>query len=369
MSFLRERFGNPQIIAASFLLLFLAQCIWFIDRVPLGQREFGDVYRALNPQTNRAEHSPLLAPVLRIVVPRSAMLPNGQLDQFVVNERRWLVRAPFVLAGVLLGASLWYVARRLYGNAGGYIALAIYVFTPAAIARSSLIDPAISGAWGTFGLIFTGIAVSHTLYAPREVVLWNWKRILLLGLAIALAIGSEPALALSLVFALALMLWLAPHRKGAVVLILLAAIGVAIIVLVVALLFSPAANYSAFNFELLSVVRPVAWKLLAKSFLTNGPAPIVLTLIALVTWFAWKHTRFFGTTAPLIVAITLTILGVMIPAAALTFFFVALPIWMVFAAGVFADLLETRWRTLIVGITFGVLLAHAGFNLLSLAKL
>jgi hypothetical protein len=369
MSSLRERFGNPQIIAASFLLLFLAQCIWFTDRVPLGQREFGDIYRALNPRTVRTERSPLLASVLSVVVPRSAMLPNGQLDQFVVNERRWLIRTPFMLAGVLLGASLWYVARRLYGNAGGYIALAIYIFTPSVIARSSLIDPAISGAWGTFGLIFTGIAVSHTLYAPREVVLWNWKRILLLGLSIALAIGSEPALALSLVLALALMLWLAPHRKRAVALILLAAIVVASVVLAIALLFGSGFNYTASSFEPSSLIRPVAWKLLASSFLTNGPAPIVLTLIALATWLTWKHTRFFGTTAPLLVAIILTILGVIIPAAALTFFFVALPIWMLFASGVFADLLETRHRGVVLGISVGILLAHAAYNLIALARL
>jgi len=33
----------------------------------------------------------------------------------------------------MLGGSLWYVARRLYGNAGGYIALALYCFSPAMI--------------------------------------------------------------------------------------------------------------------------------------------------------------------------------------------------------------------------------------------
>ena len=31
----------------------------------------------------------------------------------------WLLRSPFPIFGALLGASLWYVARRLYGNAGG----------------------------------------------------------------------------------------------------------------------------------------------------------------------------------------------------------------------------------------------------------
>ena len=82
------------------------------------------------------------------------------------------------MAGLLLGASLWYVARRLYGNLGGYIALGLYCFSPMAITRSSQIQPDILGAWGAFGLVFTGIAAAHTLYAPRDVVLWNWKRIL-----------------------------------------------------------------------------------------------------------------------------------------------------------------------------------------------
>ena len=108
---------------------------------------------------------------------------------------RWRARLPFIAIGVLLGASLWYVARRLYGNAGGYIALALYAFSPAIIMRAAEIQPAIVAAWGAFGMVFTAIAVSHTLYAPRAVVLWNWKRIGLLGLAIALGVGSHLSLA------------------------------------------------------------------------------------------------------------------------------------------------------------------------------
>ncbi len=95
----------------------------------------------------------------------------------------WLTHSPYVLFGVLLGASVWYVSRRLYGNAGGYIALALYCFSPAVVRSSALwvAPPDIAGAWGTFGAVFTAIAVSHTLYAPREVVLWNWRRIVLAG--------------------------------------------------------------------------------------------------------------------------------------------------------------------------------------------
>jgi len=39
----------------------------------------------------------------------------------------------YLLLGALLGASLWYVARRLYGNEGGFIALTLYCFSPGLI--------------------------------------------------------------------------------------------------------------------------------------------------------------------------------------------------------------------------------------------
>ena len=42
----------------------------------------------------------------------------------------WLARVPHLAFGLLLGASLWYVARRLYGNEGGFVALTLYCFSP-----------------------------------------------------------------------------------------------------------------------------------------------------------------------------------------------------------------------------------------------
>ena len=86
--------------------------------------------------------------------------------------------SPYLFFGVMLGASLWYVARRLYGNAGGYVALALYCFSPAMIVNVAGTQKLgeMAAVWGAFGTIFTAIAVAHTLYAPREVVLWNWRR-------------------------------------------------------------------------------------------------------------------------------------------------------------------------------------------------
>ena len=116
---------------------------------------------------NSEYRSPLIAVLAGF--PAKAMGDDRHFAR--LSDFRFLIRLPFLMAGLLLGASLWYVARRLYGNLGGYIALGLYCFSPMAITRSSQVQPDIVGAWGAFGLVFTGIAAAHTLYAPREVVL------------------------------------------------------------------------------------------------------------------------------------------------------------------------------------------------------
>ena len=147
------------------------------------------------------------------------------------RRHRFFIRLPFLLAGFLLGTSLWYVARRLYGNVGGYIALGLFCFSPVMVGWSSQVGPGIIAAWGGFGLIFTAIAVAHTLYAPREVVLWNWRRILLLGLSIAICLGAQFSLWILLVPALAFMLWVGHVRRGAAIAIFAAACGIGLLLL------------------------------------------------------------------------------------------------------------------------------------------
>ena len=76
------------------------------------------------------------------------------------------------------------------------------------------VDPEMGAVWASFGAVFTAIAVAHTLYAPREVVLWNWRRILLLSLSLVLAVGSQSSLVILLPLTLGFMLWVAPTRRG-----------------------------------------------------------------------------------------------------------------------------------------------------------
>src|SRR5438552_8776709 len=102
-----------------------------------------------------------------------------------------------------------------------------------------LAQPEVGAVWGAFGAVFTAIAVSHTLYAPREVVLWNWRRILLLRVSLALAAGSHFALIMIVPAVLVFMLYLAPERKLAALATLAAACGIAAFLLFAVYFFHP----------------------------------------------------------------------------------------------------------------------------------
>src|SRR5262249_47984846 len=173
----------------------------------------------------------------------------------------WLARAPGLLFGVMLGASLWYVARRLYGNAGGFIALTLYCFSPGIIRASGgwFAEPETAAAWGAFGGIFTAIAVAHTLYAPREVVLWNWRRIVLLAISLALAIGSQYSLIVLVPLTLGFVLYLAPTRRTAAAVIWAVACALAFLILFAAYGFRAHAFGEALTHAAWLAVTPQAF--------------------------------------------------------------------------------------------------------------
>src|SRR5580658_7059655 len=267
-------FRAPQFAAAAMLLVYLLQCAWLVraqnlrDSIPdsnqalrnyLGLKQWKGGAVAGTPGSLRSEAATGLpsagrAGHLRVRdgydQDRSPLYYLVAAAPLLLRPASWLpdpfgplvAASPYLFFGLMLGASLWYVARRLYGNAGGYIALALYCFSPAMIVNvagtQSLGE--MGAVWGAFGTIFTAIAVAHTLYAPREVVLWNWRRILLLGLSLALAIGNQFSLIVLALVILPLMLWVAPVRPHAVVTIWATAIAVAAVLLLSAYFFEPA---------------------------------------------------------------------------------------------------------------------------------
>src|SRR5580700_10620425 len=257
--FTRERFGRPQFLAGLLLLAFLAQASWLVHvdldsskapglsedvRIDAGWMQlhgariagapFPDISFGLPLEFSQSdgydtEHSPLL--YLVTAAPLLAS-PQSPLDPPSSSTWRWLPRLPFLACGLFLGPSLWYVARRLCGNTGGFLALTLYCFSPSMIQTRAVwhTEPEILAAWGSFGAIFTAIAVAHTLYAPREVILWNWRRILLLGISLAIAVGSQFSLIIVVPMALAFMLYLAPIRRGSAFVIWAAACLIAFLI-------------------------------------------------------------------------------------------------------------------------------------------
>ena len=395
--FSRERFGKPQVLAGLLLLVFAAECTWLVAhsapnlvspddsaRVQEGLEQWHGHGIAGTPTRQRnaspewvpgrdydPDHSPLWYLIGSTPVAVLGSAPSSVLGL-------WLTHSPYVLFGVLLGASVWYVSRRLYGNAGGYIALALYCFSPAVVRGSALwfAPPDIGGAWGTFGAVFTAIAVSHTLYAPREVVLWNWRRIALLGVSLALAVGSQFSLALVIPVLLVFMLYLAPGRRSAAVAILAAASAVGLALLFAAYFFHPGTFWQSLKHARLITASAAALGMkgaylqMLKEVVAGGPVLVVLVPASLFTYIFWRRCRYFGNTAPLLMALLFLALRVASPHDPDSVFsLIGVVFLFVFVAGILADLLETRARELTAAVLTGVLAANSLWSLIGLGRI
>jgi Dolichyl-phosphate-mannose-protein mannosyltransferase len=411
--FTRERFGRPQLLAGLLLTAFLAQAAWLVRaqlhgsslnssegpdmpeqvRIAAGWRQWhgGAIAGAPFPDAQASpdldvshldvskdgfdtEHSPLM--YLVTAAPLLAW-PARRLDSELAPYWRWFPRLPFLACGVLLGASLWYVARRLCGNSGGFVALALYSFSPSMIRASAVwhAEPEIVAAWGAFGAIFTAIAVAHTLYAPREVILWNWRRIVLLGISLALAVGSQFSMIVVVPLALAFLLYVAPVRRRAALVIWLAAMLVGAVQLLAAYFFHARVFWAGMR-------NAIFWGATWRGFTVFGvyrqvlaetaracPALVLLFPVAFVTYVLWPRARYFGNTAPLLVGLAFIALGMAHPhSGGVGFLLGSLPFLFIFVSGIVADLMETRYRQLVTASIWGMLGAYSLWSLLALAQ-
>lgn len=399
--FTRERFGGPQAIAALLLLAFLLQCAWLIsrtlrsnggtnigelERIHEGLQQWrgrgiagtidSEFRRQVSFEFPKDEYDRDRSPLWYLIASAPLVAWSGTLGPETVHSWGWLARSPYIIFGLLLDASLWYVARRLFGNVGGYIALALYCFSPAMIITTSaglFIDPEMGAVWASFGAVFTAIAVAHTLYAPREVVLWNWRRILLLSLSLVLAVGSQFSLVILLPLTLGFMLWVAPTRRGPALVIWIAAVVLAFVQLCAAYAFHLRIMWQSFRHaEWLRISSPAltnanVYKQTLMIIAKSSPALMIALPVALVTYMVWPRARYFGNTAPLLVAGLFVVLGMASPHFPGAFFLVAVTFLFTFVAGVAADLLETPYRLLVGAGLVGLLAASAIWNLLQLA--
>lgn len=279
-------------------------------------------------------------------------IPTPDRVQREVRRLRWLLRLPFLIAGILLGVSLWYVARRLYGNSGGYVALALYCFSPAFVLQAASIGEAVPASWGVFGIIFTAIAISHNLYAPPK----KWRyRTLLLALSMIIAVASHPATIVLVPLAIAFMMYLAPGRRVQAAAVLIVAMVAALIGVFATYSFDPGAlrfgmdlrEWLAYNPPRARLLMFSDWQTVLVRF---NPAIQVLAVICVLTYGLWRRTRYFGNSAPLIVVAALLYLSLMTPITLHATMWM-LPFLFVFVGGICADLLEARrWKWALAAI-------------------
>jgi hypothetical protein len=398
----RFRFNLPQRIAAGLLAVFLAQGLWISGHQTLTDRDYqyarcgremwerpsrldgyftscGNIYDGV--LAYRLAGLPLTLNLLaergldhfrkpedRVVQQAGGRLSAPNLSTWELRHQlRYtllLLRLPFLAAGLLLGGGLWWVTRRLYGNLGGYTALALYCFSPAMLKACVAPTPEVLAALGVYGGIYTSIGVAHAMQGPRR----KWRpRIVLLTVIFGVAAAAHiAALAVVALFGLALMLWVAEGRKSQALLVVLAAAAGALAVVFACYGFSP----EAFSYVFRSAAGFLWFSFdpAQRFFSTLSNAGVTVAVAAaLMLYAARRRSRYLGNTAPLLCALLLMLL-VMTGAPGAPWLW-ALPFLLTFVAGVFADAYEGPRGRLAMGAAGAIVLLQAAFCVLSLPGL
>src|ERR1700733_9332020 len=406
----RFRFNLPQRIAAGMLLFFLAQGLWITSHQALSDRDYqyarcgretwekpsplagyfttcGNIrdgilaYRlaglplTLNLLVERVLDS-FRKPEDRVVQPAGAPgVPTDRSSSVGWSLTPWelrhqlthillLLRLPFLMAGCTLGAGLWWVTRRLYGNLGGYTALALFCFSPPILKACVTPAPEVLAALGVYGAVYTCIGVAHAMQGPRRK--WRPRIVLLtavLGVAAAAHIAALPVAAL---LGLILMLWVAEGRLSQVLPIVLIASAGALVFVFACYGFSPdafsyifrsAAGFLWFSFD------PAR-----RFFSTLSNAGVTIAAAsALLLYCGVRRSRYFGNTAPLLCALVL--LGLITTGVPGTPSLWALPFLLTFIGGVFADAYESSRGRLALAAGAAIVVLQVVFCLLSLPGL
>jgi hypothetical protein len=275
-----------------------------------------------------------------------------------------LLRLPFLAAGCVLGGGLWWVTRRLYGNLGGYVALALYCFSPPVLKACLSPSPEILAALGIYGGIYTCIGVAHAMQGPRT----KWRpRIILLTVVLGIAAAAHiVALPVAAFLGLILMLWIAEGRRSQILPVVLIASGGALVLLFACYGFSP----DAFSYVFRSGAGflSVSLEPLQRLFTMPSVAGIIVAAgAAVLLYLGIGRSRYFGNTAPLICFVLLVLLETKgVPAAPWLW---ALPFLLTFIGGVFADAFESERRRIFIAAAASLVILQVVICILSLPRL
>ena len=392
----RFHFNLPQRIAAGLLAAFLAQGLWLTVHQKMTDRDY-QYARCGREMWERPSqlagyftscgniHDGILAYRLAGLPLTLNLLAERGLDHFRKPEDKvvqtggvlssWelrhqlrytllLLRLPFLAAGCLLGAGLWWVTRRLYGNLGGYTALALYCFSPAVLRACVTPNAEVLAALGIYGGVYTCIGVAHAMQGPQRK---GRPRIVLLMAAFGLAAASHiAALPIVALLGLIAMLWVAEGRRRQTLPIVLMAMAGALVFVFACYGFSP----DAFSYLFRSAAG-LLWVSLdpAQRFFSALPNAGISVAVAaaLALFLGLRKSRYFGNTAPLLCAMVLFLL-VMSGAPGSPWLW-ALPFLLTFIGGVFADAYEGPRGRLALSAAGVIVLLQAVFCVLSLPGL
>jgi len=364
----RFRFNLPQRVAAGLLALFLLQGFWLVSRQALTERDYEyarcgrETWEKPSPLAGYYTscgniHDGILAYRLAGLPLTLNLLAERAMDAFRKPENRvvqesgaelstWelrhqmthvllLMRLPYLFAGFVLGGCIWWVTRRLYGNLGGYTALALYCFSPAILKACVSPEPEVLATLGVYGGVYTCIGVAHAMQGPKR----KWRpRIVLLTVIFGVAAASHiAALPVAALLGLAGMLWVAEGHRSQTLPVVLAAVLGALVLLFACYGFSP----DAFSYVFRSSAG-FLWVSIdpARRFFTTltNAGVTVACCAAMALYLASRKSRYFGNTAPLLCG--LVCMALVMTGAPGSPWLWSLPFLITFVGGVFADAYE-----------------------------
>lgn len=378
----RIEIHKPQILAAAMLCVFALQCLWVVHRQTLTRQDYAyarcgrELWERPSPLAGyltscgnisdgtfayRVAGFPLT--VERIFLGQSSSVSTWEMRHLAGNVLL-LLRLPFILFGVWLGGGIWWVSRRLYGNAGGFFALSLYCFSPEMIRVCVRPNNEILAAWGLYGVLYTAIGLAHAMQGPRK----RWRpRMVLLTVALGLTATAHVVSALlGLLLALGFMLYLAENKKRLVFPALAIAVAGGFLILVASYAFH--LDGLSYVFQSADALLWFSWAGSLHMFGNVSNAGLTIAAVSAAALYVFhRRSRYFGNTTPLLVALVL--LSLETTGVRSEPWIWALPFVLTFTGGVFADMLESRRKRMFLWLAGALAVTQVILTLASLPLL
>jgi hypothetical protein len=222
---------------------------------------------------------------------------------------------------------------------GGYVALALYCFSPPVLKACVSPNSDIFAALGVYGGIYTCIGVAHAMQGPRR----KWRpRIILLTVLFAIAAAAHiAALPVAALLGFVLMIWIAEGRRSQLLPVVLLASAGALVLLFACYGFSPDAF--SYIFRSGAGFLSVSLEPARRFFSTFSNAGIIVAAAAsALLYLGVRRSRYFGNTAPLLCFLLL--IALITTGVQSTPWLWSLPFLLTFVGGVFADAFESQRR-------------------------